>query len=158
MYRKTAAIGIIITLVLIISSAYSQAVQTYTLDHFYDDGIDNIIHFPLGGGSDISTKIRLPRNSAVVDSRIDIEGLPLATEIDSSIDAILVTDVSGSMGVENKLTEAKNSSVLFIDMAIYDGTLNNIGLVSYSNYVKSLSLTKDKTALKNELNSYVALG
>ncbi|MEA3343312.1 MAG: VWA domain-containing protein [archaeon] len=146
--------GMLIAFTLCISCAYSQA---FTLDSFYDGEASNIIHFPLGGGSDASTKVSLARNYVVLDSSVDIEGLPLTTTSDNAVDAALVTDVSYSM-VGDKLAAAKESCITFTEMAIYPGTLNNLALVSYSTNVESsMALTTNKSALTDEINSYAAI-
>ena len=145
--------GMVVAFALCISCAYSQS----TLDHFYDGETSNIIHYPLGGGSDASTKITLARNFAVVDSSVDIEGFPLSTTADNAVDAVLVTDVSYSM-VGDKLAAAKESSITFTEMAVYPGTLNNLALVSYSTNVESsMGLTTNETALADEINNYAAI-
>ncbi len=150
--NKKTCFAMFIAFLLCVSCAYSQS----TLDHFYDGETSNIIHYPLGGGSDASTKIILARNFVVVDSSVDVAGLPLSTTEDNAVDAVLVTDVSGSMS-GGKLEEAIDSNIMFTEMAVYPGTPNNVGLVSYSyNVADYMLLSKDEDALINKIKTYKA--
>ncbi len=142
--------GMIIGLLLFSMCAYA---DVNTLSVFYDGEASNVVHLPIGGGSDSSTKITLARELFVIGSSIDIMGLPI--EIDNAVDAVLVTDVSYSMnGV--KLDEAKSSNIEFIKMAVYDSSPNYVGLVNYNSYVDWVPLTQDRDALIDKVNSYYA--
>ena len=155
MHKMNIFAGMISVFVLFSLCAYA---DVNTLDHFYDGEESNVIHFPIGGGFDVSTKIALPARSMVTGSGISITGLPLTTEVDKGADVVLVTDVSGSMGGTVKLGEAKDSNIMFVDMAIYGGSPNYVGLVSYNSYVDFMGLTQDKDALTDKIDSYVASG
>ncbi|RLG14242.1 MAG: hypothetical protein DRN71_03415, partial [Candidatus Nanohalarchaeota archaeon] len=156
MHKKKIFSGMVFVFVFFSLCAYA---DVSTLNHFYDGKESNVIHFPIGGGDDASTKIALPASSMVTGSGIGIAGLPLTTELENAVDVVLVTDVSGSMGGTVKLGEAKESNIMFVDMSIYEGTPNYVGLVSYNEDVADyMELSNNKALLTDNINSYAASG
>lgn len=74
-------------------------------------------------------------------------------------DVILIIDRSGSMGQNNKLTQAKNAAKNFIDVVSKQESTTRIGLVSFSTTsTLSSPLTTDITSLKSKIDGLTASG
>ena len=109
------------------------------------------------GPYDLEVFLEKPGTSTVIASDLETEAVVYdATDTDH----VIVTDVSGSMGWDDKLLAAKDAANLFIDAS---NSSEGLGLVSYDhNVVDTLGIQfatlPHRTAAHTEVNSYVDLG
>lgn len=93
---------------------------------------------------------------------INVQGTPDQNVVKPN-DVILIIDKSGSMAPtygpnngEDKMRNAKDAAKGFIDLM--DLTKHRVGIVDYSTSASAFSLTTDKTAAKNYINTIQASG
>jgi Mg-chelatase subunit ChlD len=109
------------------------------------------------GPYDLEVFLEEPGTTNVVASDLEEEAVIYdATETDH----VIITDVSGSMGYDSKLTAAKAAANLFIDAT---NSSEGLGLVSYNHdVVDTLAIefatVPYRTTAKTEVSSYVADG
>ena len=129
----------------------------YFLTEFYNGFSSNLVIFPDGGNENSSTKIKLPKESEILDAEVQLTGLPVPLSGEKEIDVVLINDVSGSMGQANKLDALKDAANEFVDIVLFPSSNNQIGLVAYNEEVDSfIGLTNNKATLHSEINSYDA--
>ena len=165
--NRTSALAltlIMVISVIVIAASQPAASQDpdcdQTVHNLYTNSMDtDIVEFPDGGGPNTSLKMLLPIGADVISTQAHLEGFPKNFSADVTLDVALVNDVSNSMD-ENcpggdadpgetpcKLNDMKNASKIFANdvLAFPD---NRLGLVSYSNNVKSsIPLTDNITAM-----------
>ena len=116
-----------------------------------------------GGNGTTKTEIRI---------NITVNSLPNGTTLNDAgggglgsngnkvytgVDVIFVTDVSGSMLVQNRLPLAKSASKAFVDLM--NSSTDRVGLVSFSTTaILRKSLTNDFASVKTSIDSLVANG
>lgn len=133
-----------------------QPLCNFTLIKFYNNAASNLVTFPEGGGTDDSTKIKLPLNSSIIQAKLNLTGLPVEISGEKKLDIVLVNDVSYSMSLNNKLKMLKQAAKKFVNISLTPID-NRDGLVSYSTKVKDFTaLTNNKALLISEINSYTA--
>jgi len=109
--------------------------------------------------------IRLP-DGIVTEARMDIEGLDILGQTILPADIIIVTDVSGSMRTDGKISGARSAALSFLDNVNLDFV--HVGLVHYSYWGGEtpselmtdldVHLTDNRPNLDSEINDYVANG
>jgi Mg-chelatase subunit ChlD len=141
-----------------------------SITDFWGGYAERLIYFPLGGGYNSSAKIFVPRsdNFSTISASVDLQGIQAFT----NNKIVLVTDVSGSMddncgpdGIAQpgetpcKINDVKNATSQFIQSVLPLSDSIQIGLVSYRTSLASwLNLTRNETALLQEINTYHAEG
>jgi hypothetical protein len=135
---------------------------------FSDNSSSKTTEYSAGGGSDSSTKIKVPLNLNASKAIVDFTGEPVFFTTERRIDVMFVNDISGSMdencgpdGIAQpgelpcKINQLKISANELVDILLV-GT-NKIGLVSYSTTVVDFTpLTDNSALLHSEINSYEA--
>ncbi|MBN2101454.1 MAG: VWA domain-containing protein, partial [Candidatus Aenigmarchaeota archaeon] len=138
----------------------------------FEDGEDShLVEFPVGGGTNSTTKVRFPTGMTVSEATLYLTGLPVYFTGENEIDSVLVNDVSGSMSYNCgpdqiaqpgetpcKINDMKEASKEFVNYMLQEPA-TYVGLVNYSTDVKGFHLlTIDNVSLINQINSYTSLG
>ncbi|MFB6166849.1 MAG: VWA domain-containing protein, partial [Candidatus Nanohaloarchaea archaeon] len=95
---------------------------------------------------------------STVPFRVGVTRESLMLQNAREIDAVGVTDVSGSMSRNDKIDKAKNAAKKFIDIVL-NATGSRVGLVAFNGQIDSyLNLMQDRERLDSEVESWKAGG
>jgi hypothetical protein len=138
----------------------------------FSDGSPFVLElFGAGGGDNHTAKVILPANFNATAARVDLTGIPSSLTGEKKLDVVVVNDISGSMddncGPDGtaqpgetpcKINDMKNATAQFAN-AVLLAPDNKVALSSYnSRSINSIALTRNITALTNEINSYSSAG
>jgi hypothetical protein len=138
---------------------------------FSDGSSSELELFGAGGGNNSTAKVIIPANFNATGARVNITGIPLSFTGEKKVDIVVINDISGSMddncgpdGIAQpgetpcKINDMKNATIQFMN-AMLAPPDNKMGLSSYNTKsINSVALTRNTTALTNEVNSYQASG
>jgi hypothetical protein len=112
---------------------------------------------PANGPYDLEIFLEAPGTATILDSDLEADAILYDN---TNSDHVIVTDVSGSMGWDNKLIAAKNAANLFIDAT---NSSEGLGLVSYDhNVVNTLGIQfatlPQRNSAHTQVNAYAPGG
>jgi Mg-chelatase subunit ChlD len=154
-YSSSRLLVLLLTVLIFVLSSTAQTVYTT-----YINLNDTFQSVTLNFTEQVETHefyVTLPW-SDITSATINFTGIATVSATTRSADAILVTDVSGSMNTNSKIVYAKQADHDFVNTV---NTSNiRVGLVKYDScsdpFRDVLPLTRDKVLLNNTISSYIA--